>query len=317
MKLGLITRCKDEYFIEEFVLYYLSQGVDAIYVIDDDSQDKSIYDNILTIEGVFILFKKNIIKENYAEHLYKAIRLDFEWMIYIDVDEFIRPHVSLDKTIKQFLIDYSVTFDCVKIPWVMMSSNGIEKSPSSIIETNVYRWNHDLRHENMLSKHEKFRCRFDQIEVKCIFKPSKFRSLFDHHPLQPINKDVKVVDGISLNTAHLNSYHENLREKDIKNGKLLCYHYRIISTENSVNKLKNNIWYIENGYTVDDLMSSDYPEVIDTSIKDERRKNASNAVLNKKTNFFGPQSIKIKYIEFYVAARIFLIKSLSFLKIKS
>ena len=38
--LGLITRCKDEYFVKEFVDYYISQGVDHIYIIDDDSVDK-------------------------------------------------------------------------------------------------------------------------------------------------------------------------------------------------------------------------------------------------------------------------------------
>ena len=44
--LGLITRCKDEFFIKEFCNYYLSQEVDKIFVIDDNSNDKSIYNNI-------------------------------------------------------------------------------------------------------------------------------------------------------------------------------------------------------------------------------------------------------------------------------
>lgn len=43
--LGLITRCKDEFFIKEFCDYYKSQGVDKIYIIDDDSDDKTIYKN--------------------------------------------------------------------------------------------------------------------------------------------------------------------------------------------------------------------------------------------------------------------------------
>ena len=33
--LGLITRCKDEFFLKEFVDYYLSEGVDHIYILDD------------------------------------------------------------------------------------------------------------------------------------------------------------------------------------------------------------------------------------------------------------------------------------------
>lgn len=31
--LGLITRCKDEFFIKEFCDYYLSQEVDKIFII--------------------------------------------------------------------------------------------------------------------------------------------------------------------------------------------------------------------------------------------------------------------------------------------
>lgn len=47
--LGLFTRCKDEFFIKEFCDYYLSQGIDKIYIIDDD---KTIYNN-LTNEKIF------------------------------------------------------------------------------------------------------------------------------------------------------------------------------------------------------------------------------------------------------------------------
>jgi len=58
-----------------------------------------------------------------------------------------------------------------------------------------------------------------------------------------------------------------LRENDIENGILLCYHYRIISKENCINKLQNNLWYIQDGYTIDDLLSCDYPEIIDETLK--------------------------------------------------
>ena len=62
------------------------------------------------------------------------------------------------------------------------------------------------------------------------------------------------------------TYNE-LRENDIENGVLLCYHYRIISIENSKNKLKENTWYVQDGYTIDELMSSDHPEIIDNTFQ--------------------------------------------------
>ena len=60
--IGLIARCKDEFFAKEFCYYYLSQGVDHIYVIDDDSHNKSIYDGIES-DKVTIYFEKNIIQK--------------------------------------------------------------------------------------------------------------------------------------------------------------------------------------------------------------------------------------------------------------
>ena len=147
----------------------------------------------------------------------------------------------------------------------MMSSNNLENNPKSILQTNIMRWNHDLKHFNKIKK---FRCRYNKIEVKCIFKPNKFNDIFDHHPIKNSNT-IKVINSINLKNEDLNPFYDNLRENDINNGFLLCYHYRIISKENNLNKLKNNLWYINNKYTIDDLMSSDHNEIIDKTLKNK------------------------------------------------
>ena len=260
--LGLITRCKDEFFIKEFCNYYLSQGVDKIFVIDDNSNDKSIYKNIKD-NRIKIIYKKNIIQNNYADKFYKEIKSYFKWIIYCDVDEFITTKKNITNTIKDELNTTFKDVDCIKIPWVMMSCNSIEKNPNSILLENTYRWNHNKKHPH---KQIKFRCRYDKIEVKCIFKTNKFNSILDHHPLDQIGK-IFVVDSITKKKQKLNRIYKNLRENDIENGILLCYHYRIISEENSINKLKNNLWYVQDGYTIDDLMSSDYSEIVDETLK--------------------------------------------------
>ena len=118
---------------------------------------------------------------------------------------------------------------------------------------------------NTASNEPKFRCRYDKIEVKCIFKPIYFNDIFDHHPLNQNINNIKIVDSIQNNNSILSPFYSNLREIDIKEGYLLCYHYRIISIENCLNKIKNNIWYKK--YTLDDLLSNDYPEVIDETLK--------------------------------------------------
>jgi hypothetical protein len=256
--LGLITRCKDEFFINEFCNYYIDQGVDKIYILDDNSNDKSIYNNI-TNPKVIIIYSNNIISNNYASTIYKQNKDNFKWLIYVDVDEFIVTSKNMNNTIRYELENEFNDVDCIKIPWVIMSCNGIDKNPSSILLENTYRWNHDLTHNHNIKK---FRCRYQEIEVKCIFKTAKFEDIIDHNPINPIN-NVKIVDGIRKKKQELKTNYKKLRENDISEGFLLCYHYRIISIQNCINKLKNNFWYINDQYTLNQLLDTDYNEVKD------------------------------------------------------
>ena len=149
----------------------------------------------------------------------------------------------------------------------MMSCNSVEKNPDSLLKTNIYRWNHDTKHDNTKNKEHKFRCRYDEIEIKCIFKPNFFNDIFDHHPTDPIFNNLKIVESINNTPQQLNPFYKGLREKDIAEGYLLCYHYRIVSVENCLNKIKNNLWYKK--YKLEDLLSNDYPEIIDETLKDK------------------------------------------------
>lgn len=261
--LGLITRCKDEFFIKEFCDYYISQGVDKIYIIDDNSDDKSIYDNIKD-EKVAVVYENNIFVNQHqmsaVNKIFNKIRQDFEWLISVDVDEFITTKKNIDNTIREELQLTFNNIDCVKIPWVMMSCNKLQKNPESVLQTNIYRWNHDKKHPHPVNK---FRCRYNQIEVKCIFKCSKFDFIDVHHPSRLVG-DCVIVDSIRCQKQNIDSFYDNLRENDIKNGYLLCYHYRIISRENNANKLKK-AQYLK--FTLDDLMKSDHPEVSDKTLK--------------------------------------------------
>ena len=174
--LGLITRCKDEFFIKEFCDYYLSQGVDKIFVIDDDSIDKSIYDKI-TDKRVNIIYEKNLFSGDemkIANKYYKQIKDKFKWIISVDVDEFITSRKNLNYTIKDELTTTFKDVDCIKVPWVMMSCNNRQKNPKSILLENTYRWNHNNKHPYKNKVH-KFRCRHDKIEVKCIFKTENLK----------------------------------------------------------------------------------------------------------------------------------------------
>ena len=258
--LGLITRCKDEFFINEFCNYYLQQGVDQIYIIDDNSKNKNIYKGIKN-KKIKIIYSNNIIKNNYSSKLYKSVRNYFEWMIYCDVDEFITTKYNIHLTIREELLTTFKNIDCIHVPWVMMSCNRQVKNPKILLDNNVYRWNHNLKHFHPLKK---FRCRYNYIETKSIFKCSKFNDIWEHSPFQSTHNNLLGVDSINLKPSGI--YYKNLRENNIENGYLLCYHYRMISIENCINKLTNNIWY-KNSYTLNDLLLSDHAEIIDKTLK--------------------------------------------------
>lgn len=262
-KVALLTRCKDEFFIKEFCDHYLNEGVDHIYIIDDDSLDKSIYSNIKS-EKVTIIYDEKIISKDKANDIYKKIKDNYKWMIYVDVDEFIIPKRQKDKTIKQELETTFKNFDCIKIPWVFFSSSGRALNPKSIILENNTRWDHDKEHPNKIHK---FRCRKEKIEVKCIFKTSKFSKIKDHHPLKDDHEKLKIVNSIDLGEEDLDPFYKNLNENKISNSFLICCHYRIISKENSKNKLKNNYWYKRNNYSLNELNLSDHSEIIDNDLR--------------------------------------------------
>lgn len=269
MFIGLIVRCKNEPYVSEFVDYYISQGIDKIYILDDNS-NKQIYNDIVNNKSVEIIYSKdNSFNDknkqfNSANNLYKQIKNNFEWIIIVDMDEFITTKKNINNTIKQELETTFINCHCIKIPWVMMSCNSIQNNPKKLLKTNIYRWNHDIKHDNIKSKENKFRCRYNSIEVKCIFKSKCFENIFMHHPINPNIKNINIVESINNSKQQLNSFYENLRENDIKNGYLLCYHYRIISIENCLNKIKYNLMYKD--YKLEDLLSNDYPEIIDKTM---------------------------------------------------
>ena len=262
--IGLIVRCKDEPYVNEFVNYYLKQGVNMIYIIDDNSY-KNIYKDVINNKKVNIIFDNNIIYKNSMQKLYIKIKNNYEWIIIVDMDEYITTKKNINKTIKEELETTFKNCMCIKIPWVMMSCNSIKNNPDSLLKTNIYRWNHNNKHINNKTNENKFRCRYSEIEVKCIFKPIFFNNIFEHHPGNSNCSDIKIVESIKNSETQLNPFYIELREKDIEEGYLLCYHYRIISIENCLNKIKNNLFYKQ--FTLDDLLSNDYPEIIDETLK--------------------------------------------------
>ena len=296
-KIGLLTRCKNEKYVSLFVEYYLSQGIDHIYIIDDNSNDKCIYNKIKNNKNVTIIFKtENIPIDNPAnlQKYYNKIKDNFDWLIFVDVDEYITTKKNINNTIRDELITTFKNVDCIKIPWVMMSFNNIKNDPENILITNTYRWNHDKKHFNL--KKKKLRCRYHQIEVKCIFKPKKFKFLNLHNPERQTTNNIIVVDGVKKNIIKLDPFYPNLREIDIKNGFLLCYHYRFSSLDHCRRKIDHYKTLQNINFTYHDLISNDYPEIVDETLRNKQLKKT----LCLMTRFKNERHILYEFINHYL-----------------
>lgn len=278
--LSVLTRCRDEFYIKEWVDYYLSQGIDSIYIIDDDSKDKSIYDfaskkkyknvHISFEKRIYNIGSKNLSGQSLQPHspsnlIFKnKIKNKYKWLIYCDVDEFMVTKKNFNLTIKDQLkkIDNDHSdIQVIAVPWVFMSGGNLKNNPKNILTEITYRHDHDKKHPH---KSRRFRCRHEYIECKSILKPQFFNYLLDHNPVPR----QKMANGIDLTFDRM---HHNLpeffklRNKDIEEAVFACYHYRYISEEHAKNKLKTNSWYI-NRHSLQDIKSSTYPEIYDDTL---------------------------------------------------
>ncbi|MEM8863535.1 MAG: hypothetical protein AAGD96_34950, partial [Chloroflexota bacterium] len=167
--------------------------------------------------------------------------------------------------------------DCVKVPWVMMASGGREKDPTNLLCELTYRWDHDLRHPKAVWG--KAQCKYEQIEVKCIFRPQNVSFIATHHPIVFDEADFDVVDSIQNEPAAHDLYHPNLRNVDIENGYLLCYHYRVVSTESAARKIESHTKLRGEGgyaaYSPEVIMAHDYAEIVDETLKLKTEKRLS------------------------------------------
>ena len=266
--LSIITRYLNEPFLEEFAEYYLSEGVDHIYVLFDVDSTLPVSDYVLRNQNITVIpshsFKQRQTLD--VNRLYQAIRDKTEWVLFVDCDEFISARKTAEHSICDELRTTFCNADCVKVPWVMMSSNGRENDPPSILQHITHRWNHDLKHPHP-NGWAKGRCRYAQIEVKCFTRCSKFAQLNLHNPVENTTSDYVCVDSVRNTVAQLDPFYNNLRESDIQSAHMICYHYRIFSQQSVIRKCFNNKLINYQPKFMQDLLDSDHPDIEDNYMK--------------------------------------------------
>lgn len=264
--LTIIVRARNEPFLEEFIAYYLREGASKIYVLDDHSHPPvSIPRKLRNRVSVLKAHRMEEGKLVDVNALYSHIRMDSEWFALLDADEFVTARRQPRSTICDVLKRTFSNADCVKIPWVMMAGGGRIRDPESLLSGVVERWNHDAHHPHPRGWH-KGRCRFDEIEVKSAFRSDAFSSIDNAHcPRNPC-KEIACVESVYGTRSELNSLYKNLRERDIANGHLLCYHFRLPSFESCCRKAATSRF---GGYRVspETMWLTDYSEIVDPTLR--------------------------------------------------
>ena len=266
--LALIVRYLNEPFFDEFVEYYLREGVDTIFVLYDvDSTIPISYDTQFNTKVVIIKstnFKKRQVQDVNQVFL-KRIKQKYTWVIFVDCDEFISTIKHKETTIRDQLEHTYSHVDCVQIPWVMMSCNGREKDPPSILQYLTTRWNHSLKHPHP-HNWEKGRCRFKEIEVKSISRCAKIDGLLLHHP---IGKQLITVESIHNQYTQISPFFRNLHEENIQQANMVCFHYRIFSLESAKRKMVHNKLDGYKPKNLPFLLQCDYSEIHDNFMKEK------------------------------------------------
>jgi hypothetical protein len=135
---GLFCNARDEKNIKEWAAHHLLIGFDIIIIFDHKSQ--------IPLTSVFDKFDKRviIIKLNTEEDNIKialmnratniANKLNMDWFIYLDADEFLIINNKF-RGVKHLLNHYSQV-DSLGINWLMFGSNHLIQEPSGLILEN-------------------------------------------------------------------------------------------------------------------------------------------------------------------------------------
>lgn len=140
--LSLLVICKNEsIIIEEFVKHYKWQGVEHIYLIDNDSTDnmKELIQN--DIYNGYITYYYMPEKHKQIEHyntVFSNIKNETKWLIICDADEYIY-NKTPKKTIASYLNTLDNSINSVTLSWKMFGSSGLKIQPDSIRKKFLWR----------------------------------------------------------------------------------------------------------------------------------------------------------------------------------
>jgi Glycosyltransferase family 92 len=204
--LSLLAPVKfEDEFIEEFVSFYLLQGVDHFYFYDNENEiplttTLAKYLEVCTI----IKIEGDNAQIRAYQHWYQHFKHQTHWVAIFDVDEFVFP--KKHETLKAFLRDFEA-HDAVAINWKIFGNGPHIKKPSGLVIEN-YLFSEGKQHNS----------------YKCVVKAAAIKRL--DHPHKPVlkvfrqivNANRNVVKGYensepTTNIIQLNHYYSKSEEE--------------------------------------------------------------------------------------------------------
>lgn len=185
--------------VREFVTHYLEEGVDHIFILDDNSTDHfreelaCIDERAYTVWPVTsfpqlrsrptgILFKKEKRTYNYALHrIRRDHRNSFEWLIVVDADEFFASRACPHRTVADILLTDLSYCDMISAPWILYSWGNQSSEPCGDVRRSLtWRWGLDARYRRGEAPAYKFRDRVGFAENKYAVRLSAIQRLGVH-----------------------------------------------------------------------------------------------------------------------------------------
>jgi hypothetical protein len=281
-KVILFTNARDEPNLKEWVAHHLLLGFDFIYIFDHKSK--------IPLKGQFSEFNKDkdrVYVERYrmdgaikdklitsAANIAKTY--NYDWMLYLDADEFLVINNDNIVNVKQ-LLSYYPHADSVSFNWLLFGTNYHVKEPSGLIIDNY------TRSEAILNDH-----------LKTFLRPSEFLSPNAHR--SEVKNPNKIYHGNGTLLSSINPPFKQNRHYpnpiNFENARAFIAHYYVQSEETYTNrKLKlprddwgsfrnNKLTLLGFPITSNYNIHSEFNDKINTLVKDKYSKKIKNFLAN-------------------------------------
>ncbi len=209
--LSVVAIVKNEaLYIEEWLDYHISMGVEHFYIYDNESTDnlKEILQAYIDKGYVSYTFWEGKLQQIFAYNHSLQCRTKTRWLAIIDIDEFICPQEKI--SIPEILKDYE-DYPALAINQIMFDSNGHNTKPEGSVLENYTRIHKDL--QNVQNQH-----------VKCIVNPLWVDRLLIHNHRYKLNQasitenyeelfQIGTTEKVSIDKIRINHYFTKSREE--------------------------------------------------------------------------------------------------------